>query len=381
MQDIFLEEDNKNNDFLSSAIIKENASLLKNIGVMDYLESMHRVVNNYRSLLVRGLDIFNHVSIDEIMNATVYQISDHFLPSFLAFLWKPIQTREDITIKAYKNYKAINLDLHIDSISPFEAFFRQNPKPVKLDFLASLLNNEEIIKPYRDIQTEILVPILGHFGLYGLILIGKKNIDEEYNSDELFFLRQLMSFVSQGIKNHLHYEHSLRDVKTGLYNHGFFLARLTEEVSSTRRNKYCSTVIVIDVDKFKNFNDSYGHLAGDKVLEYLAQVLKKGVRNDDISSRFGGEEFTVLLPHTDQPTAWNIAERLRINVAEMKVPWDVPLPQVTISLGIYTFDQNSSVDVNNIIRRADDALYTSKQQGRNRCTVWHPGIAHPHQEG
>jgi len=381
MRDIFLEDDSKNKDFLSNPRITENAALLKDIGVMDYLESMNRVINNYRSLIVRGLDIFNHINIDEIMDATVYQISDHFLPSFLAFVWKPVQTREDITIKAYKNYKPVNLNINIDNISPFEAFFRQNPKPVKFDVLYSLLNNEEILKPYQELNTELVVPILGPFGLYGLILIGKKNLNGEYDNEELFFLRQLMSFVSQGIKNHLHYENSLRDVKTGLYNHGFFLARLTEEVSRTRRNKYCSTIIVIDVDKFKNFNDSYGHLAGDKVLEHLAQVIKSGVRNDDIPSRFGGEEFTVLLPQTDQPTAWSVAERLRVNVAEMKVPWDVPLPQVTISLGIYTFDQNSGVDVNTIIRRADDALYTSKLQGRNRSTLWNPEITHIHPEG
>jgi len=381
MQDIFLDEDNHKKEFLSNPKITENSGLLRDIGVLDYLESMNRMINNYRSLLVRGLDIFNHISIDEIMDATVYQISDHFLPSFLAFLWKPVQTREDVTIKAYKNYKPVNLNLNIDSITLFEAFFRQNPKPVKFDFFASLLNNDEIVKPYRDIQTEIVVPILGPFGLYGLILIGKKNLDEEYSSDELFFLRQLMAFVSQGIKKHLHYEHSLRDVKIGLYNHGFFLARLTEEVSRTRRYKYCSTVIVIDVDRFKNFNDSFGHLAGDKVLENLAQVIKKGVRGDDIPSRFGGEEFTVLLPHTEQSTAWNVAERLRISIAEMKVPWEVALPQVTISLGVYTFDHNSGVDVNTILRRGDDALYTSKQQGRNRTTIWHPGITHPNQEG
>jgi len=381
MQDIILEEENIKQDFLSSPEVTKNAALLKEIGVMDYIESMNRKLNNYRSLIVRGLDIFNHISIDEIMNATVYQISDQFLPSFLAFLWRPVQTREDITIKAYKNYKPVNLNLNIDTITPFEAFFRQNPKPVKFDILSGLLNSEEIIKPFQEIQTELIVPILGPFGLYGLILVGKKNLDEEYTGDELFFLHQLMSFVSQGIKNHLHYENSLRDVKTGLYNHGFFLARLTEEVSRTRRSKYCSTIIVIDVDKFKNFNDSFGHLAGDKVLEYLAQVIKKGVRNDDIPSRFGGEEFTVLLPQTDQQTAWNVAERLRVSVGEMKVPWDTPLPQVTISLGIYSFDHDSGVDVNTIIRRADDALYTSKQQGRNRCTLWNPGITNPHQEG
>jgi diguanylate cyclase (GGDEF)-like protein len=132
----------------------------------------------------------------------------------------------------------------------------------------------------------------------------------------------------------------------------------------------------MDVDKFKNFNDSYGHLAGDQVLEKLALAIKQSVRTDDIPSRFGGEEFTVLLPHTDENTAWAVAERLRTSVMEMYVPWKVPLPQVTISLGIYCFDQgNINIDSAEIIRRADEALYLSKEHGRNRSTLWSPGCA------
>ena len=368
----------KENEFMSNPRIMENYTLLQDIGAFEYIESLNREIINYKSLLLRGLDIFNHTSIDEIMDATVYQISDHFMPSFIAFLWKPIQTREDITIKSYKNYKPVDLDLRVDSITPFEAFFRKYPKPINFELLAFELENEEAVRPYLNIKTEIIVPILGPFGLYGIILVGKKILDDDYSREELFYLQQLMSFVSQAIKNHLHYEHSLRDVKTGLYNHGFFLTRLTEEVTRTKRNGYSSSVIVMDVDKFKNFNDNYGHLAGDKVLENLAQVIKQGVRTEDIPSRFGGEEFTVLLPHTDKLTVWTVAERLRTNVAEMKVPWEVPLPQVTISIGIYAFDQDTGADVSNIIRRADEALYISKERGRNRCTMWNPGIIDPH---
>jgi len=367
-------------EFFTDPVIKENFPLLQEIGVLDYIKSLDMEIHNYKNLLAIGLDIFNRTSIDEIMDATVYQISDHFLPSFIAFLWKPIQTREDITIKAFKNYKPVDLHLHVNCITPFETFFRQYPKPINFEQLAFQLNNDDAVRPYLNVKTEIAVPILGPFGLYGLILVGKKILDEKYSPDELFFLQQLMSFVSQAIKNHLHYEHSLRDVKTGLYNHGFFLARLTEEITRTKRNGYNSSIIVMDVDTFKSFNDSFGHLAGDKVLETLAQMIKQGVRADDIPSRFGGEEFTVLLPHTDKVTVWNVAERLRTSIAEMKVPWTVPLPQVTISVGIYTFDQNTSADVNNIIRRADEALYISKERGRNCCTMWNPGIIDPNPE-
>jgi diguanylate cyclase (GGDEF)-like protein len=189
-----------------------------------------------------------------------------------------------------------------------------------------------------------------------------------------------MSIVSQALKNHLHYEHSLRDVKTGLYNHGFFMTRLSEEVARSRRNGHASSIIVIDVDKFKNFNDTYGHLAGDCILEQIALMIRQGVRTDDIPSRFGGEEFTVLLPQTDQETVWTVAERLRTSISDMQVNWNVPLPRVTISLGIYTFDDKSKISASEVIIRADEALYISKESGRNRSTVWSLEHAHNSEE-
>ncbi|MCL2230065.1 MAG: GGDEF domain-containing protein [Treponema sp.] len=360
-------------DFLERPIIREYLELLQDIGVIDHLKTLNSEIRDFKCLLVKGLDLFNRSSIEEIMDATVHHISDQFVPSFIAFLWKPIPNREDITIKAYKNYKPVDIALRVDCITPFEEFFKKYPKPINFELLAFQLNNDEAVKSYLEINTEIAVPILGPFGLYGIILIGPKTYKEGYSRDELFFLQQLMSFVSQAIKNLLHYDHSLRDVKTGLYNHGFFITRLNEEAYRTRRNAYSSSIIVIDVDKFKDFNDIYGHLAGDKVLESLAYIIKQNVREEDIPSRFGGEEFTVLLPNTDNTTALHIAERLRLGAANMEVPWIDPLPQVTISIGIYTFDQSTPTDVSSIIRRADEALYASKKKGRNCCTIWESG--------
>ncbi len=189
------------------------------------------------------------------------------------------------------------------------------------------------------------------------------------------FLQQLMSFMSHAIINYLHYENSLRDVKTGLYNHGFFMSRLKEEITHTKHSSYDSSVIVMDVDKFKNFNDNYGHLAGDQVLEKLAQVIRQCVRNKDVPCRFGGEEFTVMLSHADAAAAKTVAERLRTNVAKMRVPWEeIVLPQVTISLGVFTFGPDSDLEATEILRRADEALYVSKNNGRNCNTVWEPGL-------
>jgi len=372
--DTNLDPEDTKNAFLSDPKIVKHQDLLRELGVLDFIDNLVNDVRNYETLLTSGLDIFNRTSIIEIMDATVWQISDHLLPSFIAFIWKPIQNRPAITIRAYRNYKPVDMDLKIDNIIPFESFFHKFPKPVNFNALAKSLKNNEILDSLEDVSTEIVIPIIGPFGLYGVILVGRKIMDTEYTREELIFLQQLMSFVSQAIKNHLHYEHSLRDVKTGLYNHGFFMTRMKEEVVRTRRSSLVSSVIVMDVDKFKNFNDTYGHLAGDQVLETLAQVIRQSVRADDIPSRFGGEEFTVLLPHTDIATAWKVAERMRVSVAEMLVPWEIPLPQVTISIGVFAFNRDSNLDTTDILRRADEALYISKERGRNCSTIWEPGL-------
>jgi diguanylate cyclase (GGDEF)-like protein len=357
-------------DFLSNPKIVKNYSLLQQIGVFTHIDTLNNEIRGYKNLLSGALDIFNHTSIDEIMSATVHQISDHFLPSFIAFLWKPIQNRDEITIKSYQNYQLVDLGFKIHSIAPFEPFFRQFPQPINYEVFAHELKDKEVIKSFEKLKPEIVIPILGPFGLYGIILMGRKLLAGGYSAKELLFIEQLLTFVSQAIKNHLHYERSLRDTKTGLFNHGFFISRLNEEIARTKRGDYPSSVIVMDVDKFKNFNDSYGHLAGDRVLENLALTIKQSVRTEDIPSRFGGEEFTVLLPNSDQDASWIVSERLREAVAVMLVPWDPPLPQVTISLGIYTFDKSNTLDAEGIILRVDEALYLSKERGRNCSTVW-----------
>ncbi|QQO09699.1 GGDEF domain-containing protein [Breznakiella homolactica] len=361
-------------DFLTSPKVLENYTLLQDIGVFKYIDEMNREIRSYKSLLGSAADIFNRTTINDIMDATVWQISDQFLPSFIVFLWRPLHNREEITIKGYKNYKMIDLSLDLKTISPFEAFFQKYPKPINFDLLVYQLADDEAIKPLEELHPEIVVPILGPSGLYCLILIGPKMLGDEYSSRELSYLGGLMGFVSQAIQNHLHYEHSVRDVKTGLFNHGFFISRMNEEIARTKRFRTVSSLIVMDVDKFKNFNDSYGHLAGDRVLEYIGRSIKKSVRSEDIPSRFGGEEFTILLPNTGKEMAWTVAERLRMAISGMKVPWVPPLPQVTISAGVITFDERSGMTADEIINRADEALYLSKARGRNMTTVWGMGL-------
>jgi len=349
--------------------------MLRETGIFDYIDSLEREIKNFRNLFKSSLDIFACTSVDEIMDATVWQISDYSLPSIIVFLWRPLHNRGEVAVKSYSNYKLVNVSLDLDRIDKFEEFFKKYPKPINYELFSFEFGESESLKAFDAINPALIIPILGPSGgLYGIVLMGNKVMGEEYSIPELSFIQHLMSFVSLAMQNHLHYERTLRDVKTGLYNNGFFLTRLNEEIARTKRNESKASIIIIDIDRFKRVNDAFGHLAGDRVLESLALTIKQAIRVEDIPSRFGGEEFTILLPDTDKKKAFLMAERLRATVAALQVPWAPPLPQITISLGIFTFDRYTNLPSEEILKRADDALYLSKERGRNRTTAWGIGL-------
>jgi diguanylate cyclase (GGDEF)-like protein len=172
------------------------------------------------------------------------------------------------------------------------------------------------------------------------------------------------------IKNLQIAEHKLlemanRDFLTGLLNRREGLNRFNEEISKSRRKLQPLSVVMLDIDYFKKINDTHGHLAGDMVLQKLSEKLKMAMRDYDISCRYGGEEFLLVLPDTGLLEAVDIANRLRIEVAEMACEIDSKKTvSITISLGVAQLTGNE--DVNSLIYRVDEALYMAKENGRNR---------------
>lgn len=361
-------------DIMSDPRLLKHYSLLQELGIFSYVDALRRETRDYESLLAGTSEIFKCTSVDDIIDTTVRCITDRFLPSFLVFIWRPRSGHEDLLVKGYRNLKQVDPGLSIESLTPFEAFFRKYPGPISYELFDYQLGSPETTAPFASVSPEIIVPVVGPSGLYGLILIGAKVLEDQYSARELAYLDRLMASVSISIQNHLHYEHSVRDVKTGLFNHGLFMVRLHEELARSRRGDGEFSLIVMDVDKFKSFNDSYGHLAGDRVLESIANTLRDNVRDLDILARFGGEEFTVLLPSTSRDQAWIVAERLRESVAAMQVSWTGPLPQVTISAGVAVYRGEPEITDSVLLGRADEALYASKERGRNRTTVWGAGL-------
>jgi diguanylate cyclase (GGDEF)-like protein len=367
-------------EFLKNPRVLSQYNLLQELGVFHYIDVLKKDIRNYEAIINAAKTILTSKTIDEILESTVKEISDRFLPSFLIFLWKPSNSHKDLVIRGYQNFKTFETPLQIEDLAPFENFFKQYSQPISFDLLEYQLNNPSATDPMKQQKPDLVIPILGPSGLYGLILVGPKLLEEQYALHELSFLDKLMAFTSLAIQNYIHYQYSVRDGKTGLYNHGFFMVRLKDEMARSNRLNQPFALIIMDVDKFKHFNDTYGHLAGDAVLEHLANVIQKNLRSQDIPSRFGGEEFTILLPETNRASAWIVAERLRLAVAALTIPWEQPLPSVTISLGVAIYDGSEQLDPDVLIQRADQALYQSKQRGRNRTTVWGSGLLHKTQQ-
>jgi len=164
-------------------------------------------------------------------------------------------------------------------------------------------------------------------------------------------------------------ELSTTDFLTGLFNRRYFDIRLNEEYQLLNRTGGNLSFAILDIDDFKLFNDTEGHVSGDRVLKEMATIMAHTIRANDILVRFGGEEFAIIMPQTSGGEAFNVAERIRHNIKSFIQPlWTkFPKKQMTVSIGISVY-HNCKEPIENVIDRADRALYKGKTQGKD-CTV------------
>ena len=168
------------------------------------------------------------------------------------------------------------------------------------------------------------------------------------------------------------YESALRDDLTKTFNKKYFTDRLESEYAFAMRTKTPLSLMVFDLDHFKEVNDSYGHPAGDEVLAELAHAVSALIRAEDVFARVGGEEFGVICRAADGAQAQTVAERMRLSVASHKFTVEDKLIPITISAGTASIPHGQIADAQALIAAADQALYQAKRTGRNRVCVWQP---------
>jgi len=192
----------------------------------------------------------------------------------------------------------------------------------------------------------------------------------------ILFYREYSAKIEQD-KKIAEYQ-AVHDGLTGLYTHKYFKEHLVPAIARSRRYKRPLALIMCDVDHFKKFNDTYGHLTGDEILKTVCRIISENVRSSDIVARYGGEEFAILLTETGggqgelTGEALDIAKRIKQKIENTRVPLDVHKVSVTISMGLSTFKGTADYKPEYLISEADLALYESKNNGRNRITVFDP---------
>lgn len=171
-------------------------------------------------------------------------------------------------------------------------------------------------------------------------------------------------------------EQSSMDKLTELYNRSYLEPFLESEIDTAKKKNQKVSVIMVDMDHFKEINDTYGHIAGDHVLMIFAQVVLKCIRKTDIIARYGGDEFLVVLPNTDTDTAKSVAERIREDVSETYIPPvdNVVISSIHCSVGISTYPVHCDSKTS-LIRTSDLALYMAKRSGRNCIKVYQSELA------
>ncbi|HHK9550861.1 GGDEF domain-containing protein [Enterobacter sichuanensis] len=172
------------------------------------------------------------------------------------------------------------------------------------------------------------------------------------------------------VKYQQSYQNSIRDPLTRLYNRSYFYESLNQALEIAKTSRPVS-VIVSDLDRFKRINDTYGHLQGDKVLQFVANLLMDSVRPQDIAARIGGEEFVLMLANTSSEAAYQVAERIRLKLSSFdKTSSGGQLPEpITISMGVFTAT-SPAITAETCVESADKAMYEAKETGRNRVVVF-----------
>ncbi len=232
------------------------------------------------------------------------------------------------------------------------------------------IGNLDIYRSVFDgkLKTVTVIPLYLKSKVIGTLSV-YDTTDKYYTMEDIDLLDMMGSRIGMILENDKLFKQvhtrAMMDGLTGLYNHNQFYDRLKQEIQIAKERKYQVYLLMIDIDRFKAFNDQYGHLVGDQVLVQIAEIIRSSIRESDCAARYGGEEFAVILPNTDDETATRVADRIRNNVKKTRKNIEQLRGQeveITVSIGISCYP-NCSNDITNFVNIADVRMYKGKAMG------------------
>lgn len=223
------------------------------------------------------------------------------------------------------------------------------------------------------LSPSLIVPLVQKNHLNGIIILGERITladDSGYSAYEKEQILSIASLATIAINNATLIERASTDMMTHLKLKYFFYNVLADKLDIALAQNLQIAVIMLDIDFFKRFNDTYGHACGDYVLQTVARIIRSSIRSQDLASRYGGEEFIVMLNNMIKDDAMTVAERIRRKVEEFDFCYENQHVKVTVSVGVTEFscDKNPVSSAKVLVDQADRALYSSKRSGRNKVT-------------
>lgn len=266
----------------------------------------------------------------------------------------------------------------LDVINTLELFFHNVKETIKLDGLQFEISGEDAFEVGKKASHRAQYTINGNKAMLGTLTFFRK---KHFLEGELVALEMFVSILFYPLRNALLYREalasSLRDSLTGIGNRKAMDVAFGREIKLSQRHKQPLCLLFIDIDHFKQINDSYGHRAGDRVLQHTVTGIQSALRDTDQVFRYGGEEFVVLLNNTELNAAKLIAERIRLFIAMTPLTVEKKEVSATISIGVSILGPKDSADA--FLKRTDSALYIAKNSGRNKVICLGTKVPPEHQ--
>lgn len=337
------------------AVAAQLAALIERNRLMTELEDERNKLSALneinRGIAEAGLDE------EKIAHAILPSLKTHF-SAVACGMWIPSPRKGEGRITIHSSGRLKEKDKKL-----MEEYLSGEPDPSHLPIHLSNDGKIARISMYSSRKNELAGMLLMKSSTSSVLDLSDRTLLNLISSELGLVLQNVMLFKE-------HERLAYTDALTGAFNHRYFQETLEREFQRSRRYKLPLSMLIMDIDHFKAFNDNYGHMIGDLVLSGVADLLRKSVRDIDTVARYGGEEFVAVLPQTSLDSALEIAERIRVSICEHDfIAPDVDEPlKVSMSLGISQF-RSTVRDRHVLIQLADEALYYSKENGRNRVSV------------
>lgn len=345
----FIQQQEKESSLIYLQKTLHNISILYNIGqAMNFIDDLKRLIQLILGKAIqtigaeRGSLMLYDSPSSELVIKVVYGLPDKEIEKKInegQIECTRIKVGEGIAGDAFMNKKAIITNLG-----------ENDPR-----FFPSYLSN---------VQSLLCLPLIVKEEAIGVINITNKKNGKFFDQDDLDFMGALANQAAIAISNAQLYELAITDSLTKLFIRRHFEYLLENEIKRSARYKHHVSLLMMDIDNFKSINDTYGHQAGDEMLKKISQVILNTIRKIDMASRYGGEEFAIILPETYKENARKIAERLRKKIEDISVNIKGKTLKPTISIGIASFPLDCE-NKEQLIGLADEALYFAKKMGKN----------------